>query len=181
VNRLLAIAALLVAICCAGCGAHNNPALDRPAPAQRQAAAAVHPVFTPGEGWQTKLASAGDSPVAWAANVDFSGSDADRDFPRDTIDALPNGGIVLVAVGPRAFEGAADFRHLGLPLSLADGRLVTGSYEGQPAPGLSYFYADQRFDDHAVLNVWGYLGGNPPSAALRAEADRALGTLSFEG
>jgi hypothetical protein len=120
-------------------------------------------------------------PVAWAANVNFSGTDADRDFRRDTIDSLPDGGIVLVAVGPRAFEGATDFRDLSLPLSLADGRLVTGSYEGQPAPGLSYFYADQRFGDHAVLNVWGYLGGNPATATVRAEADHALATLSFEG
>jgi hypothetical protein len=172
---------LFVALWCAGCGARNNAASGRPRPAQRHTAAAVHPVFAPGEGWQTKIASAGDSPVAWAANIDFSGADADRDFPRDTIDSLPNGGIVLVAVGPRAFESATDFRDLSLPLSLADGRLVTGSYEGQPAPGLSYFYADQRFDDHAVLNVWGYLGGNPPSAAVRAEADHALATLSFDG
>lgn len=86
-----------------------------------------------------------------------------------------------MAVGPRAFEGATDFRDLSLPLSLADGRLMTDSYEGQPAPSLSYFYADRRFDDHAVLNVWGYLGGNRPSAAVRAQANHALATLSFEG
>jgi hypothetical protein len=177
----LATAVLLVALLCAGCGAGNNAASDRPRPAQQHLAVGVHPVFAPGEGWQTKIASTGDSPVAWVANVDFSGTDADREFPQDTIDSLPSGGIVLVAVGPRAFEGATGFQDLSLPLSLAGGRLVTGSYEGQPAPGLSYFYADRRFDDHAVLNVWGYLGGDPPSAAVRAQADRVLATLNFKG
>jgi hypothetical protein len=70
---------------------------------------------------------------------------------------------VLVAVAPRAFHDEDHFPRLTLPIRFENGRLMTGTYEGQPAPTLSYFYADERVDDQTVLNVWGYLGGNPPS------------------
>lgn len=174
-NRRLAGMVVLVALGSASCGSGNDKA-----DARHPAAVNLHAVFAPGEGWQTRLTSTAESPVAWAANVDFSVSDAAQEFPRHTIDALPSGGIVLVAVGPRPFQGEADFPDLSLPLRLTDGRLATGSYEGQPAPGLSYFYADAWIDDQ-LLNVWGYLAENPPSTTIRAEADRVLATLRFEG
>jgi hypothetical protein len=179
-NRRLAGVVVLVAIGSASCGSRHEGVNDKATGPHQPAAVNLHAVFAPGEGWQTRLTSTADSPVAWAANVDFSVSDAAQEFPRNTIDALPSGGIVLVAVGPRPFQGEADFPHLSLPLRLTDGRLASGSYEGQPAPGLSYFYADAWVDDQ-LLNLWGYLAENPPGTTIRAEADRVLATLRFEG
>lgn len=124
-NRVLATATLLIALSSSGCGSRTAAPSDRTAPSQHNHPASAHPVFSPGDGWRMATVMSGDNPVTWVANVNFSDSDAGRDFPDHTIATLPAGGIVLVAVGPRAFQGDDHFPRLTLPIRLADGRLVT--------------------------------------------------------
>jgi hypothetical protein len=168
------------------CGSDHRSAAVEAAHGKNAMATISSPAFVPGGGWHTSetsltgYAGEGDIPVAWAANVPFSGADAGQDFPTKTINALPSGGIVIVAVGPRPYLGEIDFPHLSLPLKLTDGQVTTGSYEGKPAPGLSFFFVDTRIGDQ-LLNVWGYLGQDPPGATIQAEADRALATLRVPG
>jgi hypothetical protein len=168
------------------CGSDHRSAAVEAAHGKNAMATISSPAFAPGGGWHTSETSLtghageGDIPVAWAANVPFSDADAGQDFPTKTIDALPSGGIVIVAVGPRPYLGEIDFPHLSLPLKLTDGQVTTGSYEGKPAPGLSFFLVDTWIGDQ-LLNVWGYLGQDPPGATIQAEADRALATLRVPG
>lgn len=168
------------------CGSDHESAAAEAPHGKNVAAAVSYPAFAPGGGWHTSetylpsRAGEGDIPVAWASNIPFSDADIGRDFPTKTIEALPPGGIVIVAVGPRLYLGETDFPHLRLPLKLADGHVITGSYEGRPAPGLSFFLIDTWIGDQ-LLNVWGYLGQDPPGGTIQAEADRALATLHLPG
>lgn len=176
---------VIVASFSSSCGSDTQLAAEA-AHGKNAVAAVSSPTFAPSGGWYTSetgltgRAGEADIPVAWAANVPFSDADSGQDFPTKTIDALPSGGIVIVAVGPRPYLGKTDFPHLSLPLKLTDGQVTTGSYEGKPAPGLSFFFVDSWVGDQ-LLNVWGYLGPDPPGATIQAEADRALATLRVAG
>jgi hypothetical protein len=143
---------LIAATFSSSCGSdHQSAAVEAPQ-GKNVAAAVSYPAFAPGGGWHTSetylpsRAGEGDIPVAWASNIPFSDADIGRDFPT-TIEALPLGGIVIVAIGPRLYLGETDFPHLRLPLKLADGQVITGSYEGRPAPGLSFFLIDTWIGD----------------------------------
>jgi hypothetical protein len=183
---LIPVLVVLAASFSSSCGSSHHSAAVEAAHGKNAAAVVSYPAFAPGEVWHTSETSLttpvgeGDIAVAWAANIPFSDADTGRDFPTKTIEALPPGGIVIVAIGPRPYLGEADFPHLTLPLKLTDGRVLSGSYEGKPAPGLSFFSVDTWIGDQ-VLNVWGYLGDEPAGAAIEAEADRALATLRVPG
>jgi hypothetical protein len=173
---------LLIGVTVSASGCSSADSRARPGAAAEGASSHTTRLsFGPREGWYTaETYLAHDQiPVAWAANVPFAADDAGHEFPQRTIDGLPTGGIVLVAVGPRPYTGDTEFQRLPLPLKLADGNLLVGTtYEGQPAPHVSFFEADGWLRDE-LTNVWGYLGENPPSAAMRAEADKELAALAF--
>jgi len=144
--------------------------------------------FVAPDDWYTRAhvldVRSGGIPVAWASNVPFKSADLSEPNavgPIETVRALPSHGIVIVAVGPRRYDGNANFPHLSLPISVDDGRHIADGYEGQLAPHVSFGYVDTWVGDDRVLNVHYYIGTNDPSADLLAKADRALATLSLGG
>lgn len=161
--RLLALVALLAVVSsvASGCAAERADRVQ----------------FSKDSRWRTVETTRQDgTPVAWIANIDFATEDEGRVFPDTTIKDLPPRGIVMVAVGPRPYTGDADFNRIDLPVTLSEGRVLSEAYEGKPAPHVSYFFADTWVGAH-ILNVWGYIGENPPTAGAEKEANEMLAAL----
>ncbi len=179
---LLLVLVGVIGLLPASCRSASEGRRPQPTAVQNRGPEAQSPLHFAADGpWHTGEAELPDAiPVAWIANVPFSRKDSSSEFPEATIEQLPKGAIVIVAIGPRRYRGNADFDPLELPLQLSDGHLLTEGYEGQPAPHVSFFYIDRLVGDD-VLNVWGYIGESPPSRAVAGEADKMLASLRVPG
>jgi hypothetical protein len=137
--------------------------------------------FAAPEGWFTLegegLKNSGD--VAWAANVPFAPEDvAAWELPGETIRELAPDGLVFWAWGPRSYTGYTEYGELDPPFTLANARLSTGQYETQISPHVAFAHGGVLVRDE-LLTVYVWFGSNPPSQALKAEANRILATLTI--
>lgn len=124
-------------------------------------------------------------PTLWTSDTAFAKADVDSRFdpthqsafgiPTETIAALPENAIVLVAMGPRAYTGQSDFPLFKPPL-----RLVNGYQRALPygvSSDTAEFHIDRWVGDQ-LLNVTIWLGASE-SAQLEQIADDALARLTI--
>jgi hypothetical protein len=125
----------------------------------------MHTSFLSAPAWTTYegRTQIGDqtSPVAWAANIPFSAEHLQHGLPHNTVRSLPNGGIVISVLGPRRFDGEADFPDISEPLQVSADACVA-SYEGQPKSNVSVCPLDRKVGDDHVLNVLVWFGTDGP-------------------
>jgi hypothetical protein len=141
--------------------------------------------FAPARGWNTLAADltirADSAPVAWAATTSFEPETDYSGFPDSTVKALPPGGIVISALGPRPVEDDASFPDISVPLEISAGTCAT-AYEGQPKPYIALCSLDRQIGRDKVLNVLVWIGteaaGAKPSQALIEAANSELARLA---
>ena len=138
--------------------------------------------FASAPGWNTVTTTFGPSgqklSIAWAANVPFAAEENLSGFPSETVTSLPEGGIALVAIGPREYTGASSFPQLEDPLSLSQGSCVWDEYEGQPASNVSKCMVDVMVGDR-LLNVIVWFGSTEPGPDTIAAANEELRRLTI--
>jgi hypothetical protein len=137
--------------------------------------------FEPSEGWNLVHTtidprSSEDLPIVWAANVPFSPDDSASGFPSRTVRALPEDGIVITAIGPRAYTGNTVFPAATFPLTISQGFCRDDQYETQPAPHVSTCLVDTMVGDE-LLNVTVWFGTNHPSDEMYEQAHAQLARL----
>ena len=135
--------------------------------------------FLPAEGWSTFQTARSDGAVALAANVPLAGDDVARAgavVPRTTLEKLPNGGIVIVALlKTRGSAAASDAKPA--PLVLRQARRELHTIAGRT---MSVRHLRSRAAAHD-LDVTVYFGSPAPSAAVVGLGQRELERLVVEG
>lgn len=159
----------------AGCGATEpGPHARAETPSRSVTADGVSLELPPGwDGYARRLGD--ENAVIWAASRPFVEPLPRPAFPHETLGALARTGIAVeIAVGTPP-PGSASWP-LRTSVSLADGYFLADGYEGQPAAGVSTQIIRARIANR-VLWVQVYFGRTDPDAAMRASADRVLGSL----
>ncbi|HEV8564122.1 MAG TPA: hypothetical protein VGR41_04360, partial [Actinomycetota bacterium] len=140
--------------------------------------------FEEAPGWNTVTTTFGpdgeELPVTWAANVPFVSEEDPSGFPSETIRALPADGIVITAVGPRAYTGGETFPAIREPLDLSQGHCEADQYETQPAANVSKCILDTMVGEQ-LFNVMVWFGKNHPGDEMTAQANEELARLVIAG
>lgn len=142
------------------------------------------PEFLESQGWNTTSTGSvstntTDIPTAWAATVPFLEEESQAGVPRNTLSALPENGVVIVASlpDPDTFPVPPDNpNYQGKPpFRLSAAQLMT-TWEGQPRPDIPQLLILGTAKDQFVdLRI--YFGTqNPPNSLLRS-ADQELSRL----
>jgi hypothetical protein len=111
----------------------------------------------------------------WAASRPFVESPPRPPFPHKTLAALPEDGIATEITVGRPPPGSASWP-LRTSISLEDGYFLADNYEGQPAPHVSTQIIQARIANRALW-VQVFFGRTDPNDAMRATANRVLGSL----
>ncbi|HYX89763.1 MAG TPA: hypothetical protein VE753_10375 [Gaiellaceae bacterium] len=173
-SRLLRLVALAVLV--AGCGGAR---LGEPARGPQARSVAINGValeLPPGwDGYTRWLDPDRTAGEIWAASRAFVESPPRPDFPHETLAALPEDGIAVEIMVQPLQPGSASLPDLA-QISLVNGYFLADGYEGQPAPNVSSQVIEARMANHA-LYVRVFFGRTRPDAAMRASANRVLGSL----
>ena len=111
-------------------------------------------------------------PEIWAANIPLpDGSSGMLVGPYEVLDGLPPHGIVLMV-------GAAAESCPSQPLLKVD-VVLTGGYEGQPAPNVATGTAGTGRDGRC-LYAQAWFGVNEPDESMRSEVNRVLASVELE-
>jgi hypothetical protein len=111
----------------------------------------------------------------WAASRQFIELPPRPPFPHRTLAALPADGVVVEIIVGRPPPGSGSWP-LQTAVSLSDGYFLADGYEGQPAPHVSTQIIRARIANR-VLWIQVYFGRTDPDVAMRAAANRVLGSL----
>jgi hypothetical protein len=143
------------------------------------------PRFEPADGWYAGFDGGGevratDHAFAWASTVPYRNGPRDAP-PRETLETLPAGGIVVWAWLARdnRFPPTAEPRGKGPPLSLPIkvGRLRGGfGWEGQVGD-VSLYRLWGWIGEQYTLDLWIFYGRREPTEEQQAQAQDALDRL----
>jgi hypothetical protein len=129
-------------------------------------------------GWDVYTKRLGQEEVLgeiWAASRQFVEPSPRPAFPHKTMAALPGDGMAVEVVVGTPPPGSASWP-LRTHVSLDDGYFLADNYEGQPAPHVSTQIIRARVANR-VLWVQVFFGRTHPDNAMRATANRVLGSL----
>ncbi len=145
--------------------------------------------FEPAKGWYDQAVAptiAGayfDLPTAWTANVPlaaFDGYSLPAGPSNKEIAQLPANGLIVrvqQSIGTRnPLPNTPDYRPLQPPLSIADGKLVTGGWEGLPTSDVSQLDLRGTIRGRPV-SIQAFFGTATPSPDLIKQAQIGLNRL----
>jgi hypothetical protein len=117
-----------------------------------------------------------DSPTVFAASIAWPEGVAVDELARQ----LPPDGVAVAAVSSWLVPHEVARTTLDQPITLAQGRFLAESYEGQPARNVSTQLVFGRVGDR-YLWIEVLFGRNDPNERMRADAEAVLATLRVSG